>query len=247
MLSHENSFQWPVQAPVLSGFRSDGAAPVGVFVHGFRSHCDGEKAVSLARHASVRGRPWIRYNQRHCGLDNEAFANFTVGRSIADLSSIIDSLGHPVILVGSSLGAVISLQAAQSSPQSVRGMLLIAPAFRFVSRHFATLPGGTVERWRNRGILHFPDYYEGGEFPLNYEFYQDALDYADLGPWKFDFPVTILHGENDELLPQEDSRDLQQHIQSPSVTLDIVTGGDHRLVDSIPLMCRKLDALWKSE
>lgn len=246
MLQHEIPFQWPAPDPVVSGFRSDGNAPGGIFVHGFRSHCDGEKAISLARHAARRGRFWIRYNQRNCGLDNAAFANFTVGQSVEDLSSILDSLGHPVILIGSSLGAVISLQAAQRRPQTIRGLLLIAPAFRFVSRHFAALPDGTIDLWRTRGVLHFPDYYQGGEFPLGYGFYEDALHYADLGPWKFDFPVTILHGEHDELLPSEDSRELQKMILSPSVTLDIVPDGDHRLVDAIPLMCEKLDSLWKS-
>ena len=243
-LPGESPFGWPAADPALRGRRLDGDPPCGIFVHGFRSHCDGEKAVSLARHAADRGRAWVRYNQRHCGQGNAAFASFTVGQSIDDLSTFLDSLGHPVILVGSSLGALISLEAARSRPGLVRGLILIAPAYRFVSRHFATLPGAAIKQWRERGVLYFPDLYEGGEFPLNYGFYRDALDYAQLGCWKFDFPVAILHGEHDELLPPEDSLDLQKNISSPSVTLDIVPGGDHRLVGATPLMCRKLDELW---
>lgn len=246
MLPRETRFQWPSGEPALSGYRLDGDPPGGIFVHGFRSHCDGEKAVSLAQHAAARGRAWLRYNQRHCAQGNDAFAEFSVGQSVADLCSVLDLLGHPVILVGSSLGGVISLHAARNRPDAVRGLLLIAPACRFVSRYFASLPAGAKDHWRRRGVLHFPDYYEGGEFPLQYGFYADALDYADPGAWKFDFPVSILHGERDELLPPADSRDLERSIDSPSVTLEVVPGGDHRLIDSIPLMCRKLDLLWQS-
>lgn len=247
MPNNELPFQWPPGDPALSGFRLEGQSPGGIFMHGFRSHCDGEKAVALARHAENRGRSWLRYNQRNCGLGNDDFVHFTVGQSIADLVSIMDFLGHQIILVGSSLGAVISLQAAQLRPEAIRGMLLIAPAHQFVARHFTTLPEGAIDRWRSRGIFNFPDYYEGGEFPLGYGFYEDALRYADPGLWKFDFPVAILHGENDELLPPDDSRELLQRIQSPSVTLDIVSGGDHRLKAAIPLMCEKIDSLWKLE
>lgn len=241
----ELPFLWPPGDPALSGFHFAGKAPGGIFMHGFRSHCDGEKAVSLARHAESRGRAWLRYNQRYCGRGNDAFVHYTVGQSINDLVSILDFLGQPVILVGSSLGAVISLQAAEIRPAAISGMLLIAPAYRFVMRHFEKLPLETIRRWRSRGFLDFPDYYEGGEFPLGYGFYEDALRYADPGPWKFNFPVAILHGENDELLPPDDSRELQQRIRAPSVTLDIVPEGDHRLQAAIPLMCRKIDFLWK--
>jgi pimeloyl-ACP methyl ester carboxylesterase len=99
--------------------------------------------------------------------------------------------------------------------------------------------------WRRQDVLYFPDRYTGGRFPLRYAFYEDAIDFADLGPWNLDAPVAIVHGEHDELLPPEDSRELQRRIRSPSVSLDVVPGGDHRLNAAIALMCEKLDALWK--
>lgn len=240
----ETRFRWPPDDPALRGYRLEGDIPGGVFIHGFRSHCDGEKAVSLARHAAKRGRSWIRYNQRNCGLGSGTFAHFTIGRSVDDLVSVLDLVGHPVILVGSSLGALISLQAARRRPEFVRGLLLIAPAVRFFTRHFKSLPDGKIDLWRKQGVMNFPDYYEGGEFTLQYGFYEDALDYANPGPWEFNFPVTILHGEYDELLPAEDSRELLRNIRSPRANLEIVASGDHRLSTAIPLMCQKLDELW---
>ena len=124
-------------------------------------------------------------------------------------------------------------------------MLLIAPAFRFVARHFLTLPERNLNKWRQQGTFLFPDGYAGGFFPLNYTFYEDALHYVELGPWNFDFPVAILHGQNDEVLPVEDSISLSRKIHTPAVDLEIVPNGDHRLNGAIPLMCDKLDQLWK--
>lgn len=213
-------------------------------MHGFRSHCDGEKARALAAHAAIRGRSWLRFNLRYCGQTDIEFARFTLTQAIDDTVCVLDLLRHPTVLVGSSLGAVIALQSAERRPRLVSGLLLLAPAIRFVQRHFASLPGKDVTAWRETGTFRFPDQYAGGHFELNYGFYEDALRYRDLGPWKFDFPVAILHGQHDELLPPEDSIELKDNITAPSISLDIVPNGDHRLNDAIPLVCTKLDCLW---
>ena len=213
-------------------------------MHGFRSHCDGEKARALAAHAARRGRSWVRFNQRHCGGTNSEFARFTLTQAIDDTVSLLDLLRQPAVLVGSSLGAVIALHATAHRPRLVSGLLLVAPAIRFVTRHFASLPGKDIAAWRETGSRRFPDQYADEDFELNYGFYEDALEYRDPGPWKFHVPVAILHGQHDELLPPEDSIELKDNITAPSVSLDIVANGDHRLNGAIPLMCAKLDTLW---
>jgi pimeloyl-ACP methyl ester carboxylesterase len=240
----EPNFSWPDREPAIWGHQLQGDCPGGVFLHGFRSHCAGMKALALASHAASRGRCWLRYNQRHCGCTNAEFARFTISQSIDDAAAILDHVRQPTLLIGSSLGAVVALQCAQRKPAAVSGMLLIAPAVKFVSRHFLTLPGRSISLWQQQGSFLFPDQYEGGVFPLNYTFYEDALEYARLGPWKFDFPVAILHGQQDEILPVEDSCWLRRKITSPCVELDVVPDGDHRLNNAIALMCEKLDALW---
>ena len=186
----------------------------------------------------------MRFNQRYCGQTDREFAHFTLTQAIADTVSVLDILRQPAVLVGSSLGAVIALQAATRRPQWVSGLLLVAPATRFVARHFASLPDKDIAAWRETGSFRFPDQYEGGHFELDYGFYEDALQYRELGPWNFDFPVAILHGQDDELLPSLDSIELKRNITAPSVSLDIIPNGDHRLNGAIPLMCTKLDCLW---
>lgn len=245
MPAQEKPFLWPPHAPAISGFRLSGTHPGGVFLHGFRSHCDGEKARALARHAADSGRSWLRYTQRHCAPSSGTFEHFTIGRAICDAVAILDFFQQPVVLIGSSLGALVALEAARQRSNLVAGLLLLAPAVRFFERYFLSLPQHEIEQWRKRGTKTFPDSYEGGMFTLGFTFFSDAEKHRAPGPWNFDFPVSILHGQNDELLPPQDSIDLEQMIRSPIIDLYVVPGGDHRLTDAIPLICRKLDALWQ--
>lgn len=243
MLAQEKP--WSLHNQALRGYQLVGTDPGGLFFHGFRSHCDGEKAIGLASHAAIRGRSWLRYNQRYCGQTNAEFAHFTVSQAITDALSVLDLVRQPVVIVASSLGAVIALQAAQQRVGLIAGLLLIAPAIRFVERHFLSLPDNELADWSTQGTKLFQDYYEGGFYALDYAFYEDALHYKNLGPWKFDCPVSILHGEDDELIPPADSTELKQIIETTSVTVDIISDGDHRLNGAIAPMCKKLDGLWK--
>lgn len=230
--------------PEITGYHLPGTLPGGIFLHGFRSNCHGEKALALTRHARCRGKSWYRFNQRHCGLDDFQFAKFTLSGAISDALDVLDRVRQPMVLVGSSLGGLIALEAARQSPSLVRGLLLLAPAYKFAQRYFLSIPAAEVGNWSRSGFRQFPDDYDGGSFNLEYGFYQDLQQYPRQGPWKFDFPVTILHGEHDEILPPEDSFELREMIQSPAIDLRLVSGGNHRLSDSIPLMCEKLDVLW---
>ena len=245
MLPQEKPFAWPQDGQALNGLQLVGTDPGGVFLHGFHSHCDSEKALGLAKHAAARGRSWLRYNQRHCGQTNVEFAHFTVSQAITDAVALLDTLAQPVVLAGSSLGAMIALQAAQQRVKITAGLLLIAPAVHFVERYFLSLPEDQIADWCNAGTKAFEDEYEDGSYSLNYSFYEDAIKYQNIGPWKLNCPVSILHGEKDELIPVEDSMELKQMIDTTTVTLDIIANGDHRLNGFIPMMCSKLDQLWR--
>ncbi len=219
--------------------------PVGVFVHGFRANCDGEKARGLVAHAVRRGYGWIRFDQRGRGRSDGDFHDFTVSRGLTDLHAVLDTVAErPVVLVGSSLGGLLALHAARARRSQVRGLLLIAPALQFVARHFDVLPTAELEAWRRSDSREFVDLYEGGSYTLGYEFYSDAQHYRANGPSPLDCPVEILHGERDEVVPAADSLEFAASLQAPRIRTEIVPRGDHRLNHVIPLLCRRLDALW---
>lgn len=227
----------------IGGYRRDGRQPGVLFIHGFRSNCDGEKARALTLHAAHRGHATCRFDQRGRGSTGSRFRHFTLSRALADCVAVLDGLTGPTVVVGSSLGALLALCLVKRRPGRVAGLLLLAPAVRFVARLVDSLPQHDLDSWRSTGTRRFADNYEGGEYALGYGFRVDSAHYRDLSIAPPDCPVAIIHGARDEVLPPADAHWLAARIDAPSCGLDIVADGDHRLGAAIPLMCTRLDSL----
>lgn len=233
----------------LAGFRRDGGdRRTGVFVHGFRSHCDGAKSRYLSRMAGSQGHAWLRFDQRGCGLSGSAFRRFTLSGAIEDLHRVLEALGEPpCLLVGSSLGALIAIHVAASGRHPVDGLVLVAPALRFTDRFIhGHLDARDLDRWRSRGYRWFPDLYEGGCYRLDYSFCADALCYGS-PPAELPCPVRVIHGGRDELLPLGDTQQWFDRLRCPSraggKVLEIVAEGDHRLTGWTDVIARRIESL----
>lgn len=232
---------------VLRGFRRRGdGRRTGVFIHGFRSHCDGEKARRLSAMAGGRGYGWLRFDQRGCGLSGGDFRRFTISGAVRDLQRALDALDEPAyILVGSSLGALIAVHAAAADRHRIDGLVLIAPALRFTRRFLRDhLDAGELAAWRRRGYRWFPDLYSGGCYRLDYVFCADALRYGE-PPGKLPCAVRVIHGTGDELLPLQDTKDWLARLECPAGGLEIIDGGDHRLTGWADVISRHTENLWK--
>lgn len=230
----------------LKGFRrrhDDGRT--GVFIHGFRSHCDGEKARHLSAWAGAGGHGWLRFDQRGCGRSGGEFRRFTVSGAIDDTHRVLDALdASSYVLVGSSLGALIAIHAARRARQRIDGLVLIAPALRFADRMIRDhLDDNELAAWRRRGYRWFPDLYAGTCYRLDYAFCADALCYGE-PPGKLSCPVRVIHGTRDELLPLRDTEDWLARLDCPASGLEIVAGGDHRLTGWMDVITRQTENLW---
>jgi pimeloyl-ACP methyl ester carboxylesterase len=226
-------------------FSSD---PVGVFLHGFRSDCDGSKAIALAQHAEQRGYSWLRFDLSGHGLSDGDFTAFTITDALRDTLAVLKALApRPVILVGSSLGGWLSVLAAQHAPRQVQAMLLIAPAFNFIQHFLADLPAEDLRRWARRGFRRFSDPYQATTYTLGYEIVRGLHRYDVLSePVRLDCPLSILHGDQDELLPLTNTMRFADLARAPALRVKVVAGGDHRLTSAIPRMCAELDRIWET-
>lgn len=230
----------------LKGFRRrSGDGRMGVFIHGFRSHCDGEKARHLSSWAGTGGHGWLRYGQRGCGRSTGAFRRFTVSGAIDDMHRVLDALDETsYVLVGSSLGALIAIHAATAGRHRIDGLVLIAPALRLADRMIRDhLDGNQLAAWRRRGYRWFPDLYSGACYRLDYAFCADALRYGE-PPGKLPCPARVIHGTRDELLPLRDTEDWLARLDCPASGLEIVAGGDHRLTGWMDVITRQTENLW---
>ena len=83
-------------------FHDSGSGPVGVFLHGFRSHCNGEKSLAVARHAIDKGRSWARFDMRGHGIADGELAEQDISSALADLSAVLEFLpDRPLLLIRS--------------------------------------------------------------------------------------------------------------------------------------------------
>lgn len=233
----------------LKGYHRHGpntGSPVGLFIHGFKSHCDGIKSRELSINAQRHGYEWLRFDQRGLGRSTGTFQEFTLSRALEDIDHVLNEIkASDIILVGSSLGGLLALHTAAQQPQRIKGLVLIAPALRFAERLFDEVYSSKlIKGWESRGYCWFPDLYEGGCFRMNYSFYKDSIMWQAT-PTRLHCPVCVIHGTEDELLPLKDSENWLEQLDCVHKALEIVHGGDHQLNQWTELICHQTNLLWQ--
>jgi len=225
----------------VTTYQVQGAVPVVVYIHGFRSNGRGTKAESLARCAHSAGFGFVSFDQHGCGSSKLPFHEFTISGALADVTEVVNHLAPaPVVLVGSSLGGVLGVAVAPLLGPRLHGMLLIAPAFGLLKHHFDRIPSDRLNDWQTQGTMTLHDEYSGCDYGLDYTFYQDAQRYRNPLTTRFGCPVVVVHGEKDELLPVEDSVQFAADIDSPQTSIFVVPEADHRANLALPLICRQV-------
>ncbi len=233
----------------IRGHKTDpGIGPVGLFLHGFRSDSGGQKSLDLAAHAEARGRAWIRFDLAGHGASGGRFSDQTLSDWLGDARAVAALAGpRPLLIVGSSLGAWLAVLMAQAAAFPIAGLVLLAPAFNFLQRYYATLPPALQDRWRTEGRLSLPDPYGPADavYSLDYRLIEDAARHDVLGgPVRLACPIVMIHGDRDEAVPLSVSHDFLAHAQAPAKRLLVVPGGDHRLTAALPAIREAVDGLW---
>lgn len=223
-----------------------GPGPLGVFVHGFRSDCNGSKSLALAQHAIACGYSWLRFDLSGHGASDGDFRRFRLSAMLEDLLAVLDHVAErKLLLVGSSMGAWLSVLAAERRPQQVRGLVLLAAGFNFIQNALADVSHDEAARWARRGERRFEDRYGGDAYTLEHAVLADAAPFDVLGvPRELACPVVLLHGDQDEVVPAAVSQAFLQTVIAPEKRLQIIPGGDHRLNAAVPIIRGAVDELW---
>jgi pimeloyl-ACP methyl ester carboxylesterase len=150
-----------------------------------------------------------------------------LARAVAAAAALPDD-GRGVLLIGSSLGGyTAALLAARRSIPALRGLVLIAPAFGFVSSFRARLGPQAVAAWRATGCHPFFHYGAQAEVPLGVGFLTSSEGLPDQ-PDQAEVPVAIIHGRQDETVDHRGS--IAYATSRSRVELHLVEG-DHRLTE----------------
>lgn len=193
------------------------------YFHGFASSPLATKAQSLRRVFSAFG-----LDLAIPDLNRPTFSELSPSACLRAIEALCGADDEPSWrIIASSFGALLGTAFAESTPERVDRMVLLAPAFDFAPRWAARMGPEAMHRWLDVGAFPFEN--GAGEIvPVHYRFFEEVseLPAAPHPP----VPILILHGVDDEIVPIEGSRRYaEEHDNVVLVELE----GDHRLHDQI--------------
>ncbi|HEY9863839.1 MAG TPA: YqiA/YcfP family alpha/beta fold hydrolase [Candidatus Obscuribacterales bacterium] len=170
-----------------------------LYLHGFASSPASSKAQYLRdRFAS------LSINLKIPDLNQGDFSHLTLTRQLQQIPTELSPDTADIIVIGSSFGGLTAARLAEQN-LSVKRLILLAPAFNFLSEWFPKLGEEKLNQWQTQGYLSIYHYAEKRDLPLHYQFLEDLALYPD-EQLRRQIPTLILHGINDEVIPIQASR-----------------------------------------
>lgn len=170
-----------------------------IYLHGFASSPESAKAVYLSDRFAI-----LNICLEIPDLNQGDFSHLTITRQLTQVETAFLQDETPVTLIGSSLGGLISAWLGQRHLQ-VQRLVLLAPAFEFLSHWLPKLKKEQLTQWQVSRFLPIYHYREQRLLPLHYQFVEDARQYQETQLSR-PVPTLILHGQHDEVIPLLASR-----------------------------------------
>ena len=202
-----------------------------LYLHGFASSPQSSKATFLARKFAERGIQVIVPD-----LNEPNFSTLTVTRMLQQVEKALASSEGPCVVVGSSLGGFVAVQAALRYPDRITRVVLLAPALDFDGNRLRDLGDRGVDEWRRTNTLEVFHYGFDRLMPVHFELYEDAARY-DLTHAGVELPIQIFQGLRDESVDPDSVR--RWSAVRPNVELHLLDD-DHQLGASLEYMWQEM-------
>ncbi|OCT94476.1 palmitoyl-protein thioesterase ABHD10, mitochondrial [Xenopus laevis] len=234
--------------PKLAYQKLKGKSPGVIFLPGFSSDMNAQKAVALEEFCKSLGHSFIRFDYTGCGSSEGNFKECTIGGWKKDVLHVLDSLSEgPQILVGSSMGGWLMLLAAIARPDRIAALVGVSPAVDHFVTVFNQLPLEERKAIEEKGEWKFSSKYsEQGFYDMPYSFIKEAENHCLLkGPVPITCPVRLIHGMKDEDVPWHVSVEIGDCILNADVDIILRKHGQHRMSekDDIKLIVYTIDDL----
>lgn len=211
--------------------------PIMMWLGGFKSDMDGSKALAIGAFASSAGLGFLRFDYSGHGLSGGAFLDGTISRWLDEADAVLAHMlrpEQPVLLVGSSMGAWITLllnERLKVRAWPCAGLVLIAPAHDMThDLMWANFTEAQRAEMAATGRLEKPSDYSDEPYILTRDLIEDGRSHlfgnriVDAG-----CPVHILQGGQDQDVPPAHALKLLAQMPLDRVNYTSVPDGDHRL------------------
>ena len=205
-----------------------------VFLHGFMSNLEGKKPKTFLDFAKKNKLGFLALEYSGHGKSSGKFINGNISKWTKETSQLIKKVvkKNKIILVGSSMGAWISLNQFKFFKEQIIGFLGIGSAPEFLDGLMWKKFSKKMKREiKKNGIINLKhgDY----EYPISLQLIKDGKKNKVLNKKIYQkLNVTMIHGEKDESVPVSYSRKVLKIFRKSRKKLIIVKNGDHSLSSS---------------
>ncbi len=211
--------------------RFSGDGPNIIFLPGHRSDMEGSKALFLEKWAQARGQAFLRFDYRGHGQSSGSIDTANISDWTDDVITVIDELSEgPQILVGSSLGGWLMLNAALLRPERIVGLIGIAAAPDFTEDLiWAKLTEDQQRQMQSEGRIAVPNPYMDEQVVYPYHLVENGRDHLrlrdDLNIYQ---PIRLLHGMQDREVPWQTATRIAECAISSDVRIHFIKDAGHR-------------------
>jgi len=202
-----------------------------VFLHGFMSDLEGKKPKTFLNFAKKNKFGFLALEYSGHGKSSGKFINGNISKWTNETKLLIRKIvkKNNIILVGSSMGAWISLNQFKFFKKQIKGFLGIGSAPEFLdSLMWNKFSLKQKKEVKKNGIIQLKhgDY----EYPITHQLIKDGRKNKIFNKKIYnDLNVTMVHGNKDNSVPVIYSKKILKIFKNAKKKLIIVKNGDHSL------------------
>jgi len=215
-----------------------------IFLPGFMSDIDGEKPQAFKKYAIKNKLGFLAIEYSGHGKSSGEFTRGNISEWSNDVKNSIKKIvkKNNFILIGSSMGAWISLNQFKYFKNQILGFVGIGSAPEFLERlMWKKFTKKIKKEIKQKGISIIKRnqskfQQKQNEYPITYQLIKDGRKNKVLSKKiNSKICVTMVHGKNDELVPVSFSRKVLLLFPNAKKKLLVIKNGDHSLSDKNPL------------
>ena len=202
-----------------------------VFLHGFMSDIEGEKPKAFFKYCKINKLGFLALEYSGHGKSSGKFTNGNISKWSKEINTTIKKVvkENNFILVGSSMGAWLSLNQFKGFKKKIKGFLGIGSAPEFLENlMWKKFTKKMKKETIKKGIYNLK--HGNYEYPLAYQLIKDGRKNKVFNK-KIDLKinVTMIHGSKDKVVPVNYSRKVLRIFTKAEKKLVVVKNGDHSL------------------
>jgi pimeloyl-ACP methyl ester carboxylesterase len=202
-----------------------------VFLHGFMSNIEGEKPKAIFRYTKKNKLGFLALEYSGHGKSTGKFTKGNITKWSKEVETTIKKVvkKNKFVLVGSSMGAWLSLNQFSYFKTQIKGFLGIGAAPEFLQnlmwkKFTKKMKNATIKK----GIYNLK--HGNYEYPITYQLIKDGRKNKILNKKILsNVDVTMIHGGKDEVVPSSYSKKVLKIFNKAKKKFVIIKNGDHSL------------------